>query len=837
MSGIFRDVYLLKRPESKLFDYFVHTKICENSAFVEIDLDYLGGIVPTEISIFDRNNNLVAKSDSAAILPAEKNVLFAAETSCTDKMQHGKAVLEIENPMLWNAEQPYLYTVVYDCGGEVISDTLGIREICIRDQVVYINGQKVKFHGVNRHDSDPVTGFAVSQEQMITDLTLMKRHNVNAIRTSHYPNAPIFYHLCDRYGFFVIDEADNESHGTESVYMQEESWEARAKRWNAAIADNPVFTEATVDRTQRCVHRDKNRPSVVIWSMGNECAYGCTFEEALKWTKEFDPDRLTHYESARYTSDKRKYDFSNIDLHSRMYPPAEEVEAYFASNPDKPYVMCEYSHAMGNGPGDLEEYFELIQKYDAFCGGFVWEWCDHAIDKGCTGDGKKIYYYGGDHREYPHDGNFCMDGLVYPDRRIHTGLLEFKNVHRPLRASYDAGTKKLTLHNYMDYTNAKDYLTIAWEVTCDGETTACGKLETPSILPHQEAVLDLDVTVQAVGSCYLKVSYFLKQNEDLREVGQELGFDEIRLENADGRNRQMLRIVQQESQEKTDDITVVENDRYIYVKHPDFTYTFNRLTGLFEKMGYKNQQMLDRPMELNIWRAPTDNDRNLKRKWMQAQYDRTVTRAYETSAEKTEDGVRILSTMSISSPAMQKMMDICAAWKISTDGKVHVSLDVRRNTEFPELPRFGLRLFLPQKMSEVTYFGMGPMESYEDKHRAASHGLYHAGVEDMHEDYLRPQENGSHFDCSYVTVNSAQASLTAAGLTPFCFNASAYTQEELTEKAHNFELERCPSTVLCLDYRMNGIGSNSCGPRLLEKYRFEEEAFCFEITLEFKVQE
>lgn len=812
MSGIFRDVYLLKRPEECLFDYFVHTRIGEHRAAVEIDLKYSGAAVPTKISIFDQENKLAAE---------------------TDKAENGKAVLEIADPVLWNAEQPYLYTLVLECGNEVITDTLGVREICVKDCVVYVNGQNVKFRGVNRHDSDPVTGFAISEEQMEKDLRIMKQHNVNAIRTSHYPNAPIFYHLCDKYGFFVIDEADNESHGTESVYRKEERWEERAKLWNIAIADNPKFTEATVDRTQRCVHRDKNRPSVVIWSMGNECAYGCTFEEALKWTKEFDPDRLTHYESARHTSDKRKYDFSNIDLYSRMYPSQEEIEDYFSSNPDKPYVMCEYSHAMGNGPGDFEEYFETIEKYDGFCGGFVWEWCDHAIDMGKTVEGKKIYYYGGDHQEYPHDGNFCMDGLVYPDRRVHTGLLEFKNVQRPLRAAYDAEAKKLTLHNYRDFVNAEDYLTIAYEVTCDGTVTAGGNLDTPSVLPHQETTVDLDITVPEAGSCYLKVSYFLKQKEALREEGELLGFDEVHLENADSRNGQMVRLTENSEnlEAENKEIAAEETDRFIYVKHPQFTYVFNKLTGLFEKMIYKNQQILDAPMEVNIWRAPTDNDRNLKLKWLSAQYDRTVTRAYESTVKQTEDGVIISSNMSVSSPAMQRMLDIQADWKITADGRVHAVLDVKRNTEFPELPRFGLRLFLPKEMAEVTYFGMGPMESYVDKHYASAHGMYTADVKELHEDYIRPQENGSHFDCSYVTVTGTHAGLSAAGVTPFSFNASRYTQEELTETAHNFELDACGSTVLCLDYRMNGIGSNSCGPRLMEKYRFDEEAFKFAVTL------
>lgn len=257
--------------------------------------------------------------------------------------------MHVKDAHLWNAEEPYLYTLVLETAGEVITDHVGIREIHAKDGVLYLNGVKIKFHGTNRHDSDPVTGFAISLAQIKKDLKVMKEHNINAIRTSHYPNAPYCYQLYDRLGFYVIDEADNESHGTEAIYADYTSWEEYAKNWNKLIANNPVFTEATVDRTQRCVERDKNRPSVVIWSMGNECAYGCTFEAALKWTKEFDSTRLTHYESARYVDDPKKYDYSNLDLYSRMYPSLEEIKKELVEYGDKPYIMCEYCHAMGNG--------------------------------------------------------------------------------------------------------------------------------------------------------------------------------------------------------------------------------------------------------------------------------------------------------------------------------------------------------------------------------------------------------------------------------------------------------------------------------------------------------
>ena len=313
MSGIFRDVYLLQRPDNAIYDYFTTTRIVDGNAEITVRAKYLKEAAPVKIAIYDKEGVLCVSGRLQEISDGEYT---------------HQAVLKIEAPKLWNPEQPYLYTMVLENTGEVIVDRIGIREISIRDAVVYANEVSVKFKGVNRHDSDPVTGFVIGMEQMKKDLQMMKEHNFNAIRTSHYPNAPYFYQLCDEYGFYVIAEADNESHGTQSQYLEDSSWENISKRWNERIADHPAFIPATMDRTRLCVYREKNRPCVVIWSMGNECGYGCTFEEALKWTKEFDPSRLTCYESALYKSDRRRYDYSNIDLYSRMYPELEEIEEY-----------------------------------------------------------------------------------------------------------------------------------------------------------------------------------------------------------------------------------------------------------------------------------------------------------------------------------------------------------------------------------------------------------------------------------------------------------------------------------------------------------------------------
>ena len=365
----------------------------------------------------------------------------------------------------------------------------------------------------------------------------------------------------------------------------------------------------------------------------------------------------------------------------------------------------------------------------------------------------------------------------------------------------------------------------------DGETVSSGVLNSvPEIAPHGEAKIALPVQIPENGKCYLKLFYTLKQASAVLAGHHPLGFDEIRLETADNRNQKVCAMLGAAA--GTDGaITVTETDRYIYVEHPDFAYTFNRLTGLFEKMVYRQQQLLTRPMEMNIWRAPTDNDRNIKNKWMAAHFDSAAARAYDASWERISGGIQIHSTASLSANSVQKILHTETVWTILSDGRIEVHMSVQRTPGFPSLPRFGLRLFLPGDMNTVTYCGMGPQESYIDKHRASSHGVYRGTAEELHEDYLRPQENGSHWDCDYVTLSGSRISLTAAGRTPFSFNASPYTQEELTAKAHNYELEACRDTVLCLDYRQNGIGSNSCGPELLEKYRMDEENFEFEVTL------
>ena len=807
MSGIFRDVYLINRPTGFVRDYFIKTKIGEADAEISVEVEFHG------------------EANAKITLETADGIKLGEE--CISK--NGNVNFKVNSPILWNTENPYLYTLIIETENETITEKIALRKIEIKDKVIYLNGQKIKFRGVNRHDSDPKTGFAIDIEQLKKDMTLMKQHNFNAIRSSHYPNDARFYQLCDKYGFMVIDEADIEAHGPFLIYRKEDTDLERFSRWNEKLADDPKWEEAILDRVQRMVLRDKNRFSIVMWSMGNESAYGCNFEKALEWTKTFDPDRITQYESARYRNYKVTYNYDNLDMYSRMYPSLDEINEYLEKDASKPFLLVEYCHSMGNGPGDFEDYFEMIQEHDIMCGGFVWEWCDHAIAHGKAADGRIKYYYGGDHDEVIHDGNFCMDGLVYPDRKPHTGLLEYKNVYRPARVvSYNHETGKLVLHNYMDFDNLEDYADIYYELTHDGITVQKGKLAEFSVKPHEDGSTVLILPVKDSGKMYLKLIYRLKQDLPLLEKDHILGFDEVLLENADNRYTPSAKLLEEKS---SGDINISEDDAELILKGADFTYVLDKKTGLFKNMSFGSREYLNHPMQLNIWRAPTDNDMYIKNEWKKAHYDEAYARAYAVACVQDKSGVKLTVDACVVAATVQKILDVKLVWTVDGSGRIDAEIQVKKDAEFPVLPRFGVRLFLDKKLDEVGYFGMGPQESYSDKHRGSYHGFFRSSVADMHEDYIKPQENGSHFDCDFVELSGGQWGVSVVSKNAFSFNASHYTQETLEKSAHNFELEDSDSTVLCVDYKLNGIGSNSCGPTVLPKYQFDEAEFKFGFTI------
>lgn len=844
-SGIFRDVYILARPENHIRDYFIKTTLKNDytSAEIHIELDFTGDCLPVTFEVFDAFGQSVVKGTSN-----EHTIDFTMDAI-----------------NLWNAESAYLYSLSLATSDEVIHEQLGLREITVKNCIVYLNGKKIRFRGVNRHDSDPIVGSAVTLEHCKRDLVLMRQHNFNAVRTSHYPNMPQFYQLCDQYGFYVIDESDLEAHGVVDLFNRDIDDDSRFP-FPPFFSDNPDWKQAFLDRVQKNVIRDKNRPCVLIWSMGNESGYGCCLEDALAWTKDYDPSRLTHYEGSLHAPRNPRNgrnDYSNIDLFSRMYASVPEIRQYLDHTPDKPLILCEFSHSMGNGPGDLEDYYQLEEEYDTYVGGFVWEWCDHGVYVGTTAEGKKKYLYGGDFGEKPNDGNFCMDGLVYPDRTPSPGLKEYKNVHRPLRVQLvDGSTGLFELHNNMDFTNLKDFAYLEYDILLDGKIVKSGEVRDTDLLnvpARSKKLVKLPFTPFGEGKCTVLIHACLLHQDFARCEGFDTGFTELILRESPT----MLLTALLNAETMNTELPGVrfwESDRSLCIYGNDFRYNVDKRTGLFTSMVYHNCALLDRPMEFNVWRAPTDNDRFVKILWYGAGYDQLIPRAYKVCAVPNADGsLQIRVVFSMAPLSRQKYLDIETIWLVRPDGSMIVHFDVERDAVMngdlamyfrhatdlsndPEkakrsalcdayLPRLGLRLFLPRNMDKVAYFGYGPTESYIDKRHACWQGYFTSQVAAMHEDYLRPQENGSHYHCEYVQVTGSDCRLTVYNEMPFSFTISPYTQEELTKKAHNYELETCGSTVLCLDYRQSGIGSNSCGPQLSNSYRLNANHYRFSFHL------
>lgn len=792
MSGIFRDVYILTRPQNFVADYKIETAVGENSAVIKLDMVFEGDIEATEICLYDATGGCIYSE-------------LASETSLK---------IEVKTPQLWNAEHPYLYTLLIKTADEIIKETVGIRTVEIKDSVLLVNGEKVKLKGVNRHDSYPDTGYTASIAQLTTDLRLMKEHNINAIRTSHYPNCPEFYHLCDRYGFYVIDECDLESHGTTECDPPY-SGDLYKK-----IINEKDFVLSVVDRARRLVERDKNRPSVIIWSMGNESGYGICIKEAIKELRKIDSTRLVHYES---TVGDTEDNFGDVDFQSEMYTSLSNVVKNHLHNSEdkRPFVLCEFAHAMGNGPGDLARYYDLIYSNDNFCGGFVWEWCDHAVLLGKE-NGRDKYGYGGDFGEYPHDGNFCMDGLVYPDRTPHTGLLELKNVARPARISIVDDV--LFIENMLDFTDIADYITLSYVIKEDGAEMVSGEIPLSSVLPHQKAELPFDKELLTrAPRRYLLITSHLKHSTQLLKAGHSMGFDQINLA-----TKQERYVPQMEGEQ----LQVTETRYDIIISGSNFKYTYSKVEGAFSEMEFSGKTIIDKPFTYAIYRAPTDNDRNVKAVWSQYGLDRATIYTYQTELMRHKNGVTITTDMALQTVYMSNLVEITSTIGIANSGAVVFDNQCKVRETLPHLPRFGLCFMLDKSFSGVEFFGYGEKESYIDKHAGAYIDRFTSTVKDMHEDYIKPQENGSHYRTEQVILKSSDLEIAVNGL--FGFSVSPYTVKELASKAHNYELEESGYSVLHVDYMMGGIGSNSCGPELEQIFRFEQKEFTHNFSIEIK---
>lgn len=843
LSGIFRDVYVLTRPAgSRIEDYKIRTDIADDFGSAKV-LVFVKGT----------GAKLVLKAPDGT------------ELGQATVEANGEACFDVASPCLWSAETPVLYQLIIETDDEIIGEEVGIRKICVENGVIKINGKAIKFRGVNRHDSYPDTGYATSVAQMEKDLQLMKQHNVNGIRTSHYPNAPEFYKLCDRYGFYVIDEADLEMHGSTDV-NNNFKWDWSDYSGIALAASNPLFYNAIRDREELLVSRDINRPCVVFWSMGNESGFGTTFRQIAQEMKSWDDTRLLHYESVHKQDDTSDDVF---DVVSRMYP-APDMRDLFLMDPNekRPLVLCEYCHAMGNGPGDLEDYHKFFHSHERFAGGFIWEWCDHSVPVGKNDDGTVRYGYGGDWGERHNDGNFCCDGLVYPDRTPHTGLKEAKQVYRPVRVSATDKAGIFDFWNLLAFVDAGSLLDLAYEITVFDEKQVSTIIKHVdgirfSASPLAHTLVSLpdfpDLSAHKNSEIFIRFIFTARNDQLWCKKGFEIAFDQVNLsaeeirksdeaeilkaanwsakavevpvnepgkrdengkqENARAEIDKLIQFCQAASMEKG--FADVQGCGLLFeVTAGGIKYTFNRRTGCFDSIVAGGTEILQQPLKFNFMRAPTDND-SMKGDWFRAHLHDYDIKIFGTKIESENGATKITVKQGFEWNIHSPFMYGDVIYTISKEGKLSIRFNFTASNKVLLLPRIGIRLFVNKSFDFVEYFGYGPNESYIDKHQSCYLGKFSSKISDMYEPYIRPQENSSHYGCRYVKVmgDGKTIRFTGGDGKSISFNASEYTQEELYTKRHNYELEKCESNVICVDYKMAGVGSNSCGPMLAEKYR------------------
>ena len=787
MSGVIRDVYFLLRPEKRVERYRITTTPAGTGADIAV---HWQADCPVSLTLTSPDGRMLSHADEL----------------------RDECVLHVDDPQWWSAEKPRLYRLLLETGEESIGEAVGLRTVCVKDGVMLVNGVPVKLRGVNRHESDPVTGACISREQALRELRLMKRYHINAIRTSHYPPAPEFLRLCDELGFYVIDEADIESHGSvEASLTTDNNFDYSGI---ALLANRPDYEAAIDDRIQGMVQRDINRPCVIFWSMGNESGYSVAIERAIRKVRAADSTRLIHYQSIHMLEGAPTPNDSpdTLDMVSRMYSSLEEIRAYLQRPWEtRPFFLCEYCHAMGNGPGDLEDYWRLINSEPRLMGGCVWEWCDHGIQIGVREDGRPMYAYGGDFDEPIHDGNFCIDGLVFPDRTPHGGLREVGQVYRPVRVTQEApGT--FVFHHMRAFTDAQEDLRCSYQVTANGSPVLQGEVTLALPAGGTQTICLPELSDVQGERLYIRFAFTALSDAPWHKAGDEVCFDQLPLPSRPDQRYEPMCI--------PGPLRVEQSRRTVTIAGENFRYAIDLTTGLPEHVSY------------NVWRTPTDNDAAIRREWERFAFDKLLPRVYDTQVTQSEHSVTVTSHVSLGWMVHIPLMALTTTVTVYPTGALTISLDGQVTQKRPSLPRFGLRLMLPPEFDEAEYLGYGPHESYADKHQSTWWGAFREQIDGAREDHIRPQESGSHMGCTALTVRSGRASLTVHANAPFGFNFSRYTQEELTEKKHNWELHPSSSAILCLDAKHAGIGSNSCGPALAPQYQVSDKEWHVQFILE-----
>ena len=809
-SGIFRDVYLLSRDQVHIRDIYCKPEL--NTSFSQ-------GVIGLQLSLTGKAKVDVSLEGPSGLEESSASIEIDGD---------GEVEVLVAKPSLWSDEQPSLYTLTVRCGDEVICLRTGFRRVVVRDKIIFINGKKVKAKGVNRHDSHPYLGSATPLDHMIEDLYILKRHNVNMIRTSHYPNDPRLPGLCDRLGFYLCDETDLETHGMQTV-----------GDWDYFVRE-PEWTESLVDRAARMFERDKNHPSVIFWSLGNESGMGDNQRMMAEYIKSRMPGALVHCEDISrrlHARDSKtglprsteECDF--IDVESRMYPPVSEILDYIANKKfTKPFFLCEYCHAMGNGPGDLAAYWEAIRSHDEFFGGCVWEFLDHSVATGDDIYADPHFIYGGDFGDRPNDGNFCVDGLVYPDRRPHTGMLEYKQILAPFAiegVSLSDGKLSFRVRSRRYFTSLSD-LSLCWTVEKDGKPICGGTVDSLAVPAGRSKLYTAKAPVKAEGRCYVNFSVRQRFATEWADAGYEVGSAQ-----AFAGTQRRLYNVAEGMREQAPLFTATKPDSFVFTAS-DTEYVLSRKSGLLVSVRHSGREMLASPVTPTVWRAPTDNDRRIKADWRNAGYEETSVKCY--GCELTSAGAKTASVraeISLGTAYLRPILRAEIDYTFFAEGGVRAVMKVKVRDGQPPLPRFGVEFLMPAGSEKLRYFGRGPVESYIDKRLASRKGLFETAVGDHFEHYVRPQENCAHADTEWCAVTdlSGQGLLCTAEGKSFSFNCSHFTPAQLTRTAHDYELIPMKETCVNLDYRHAGIGSNSCGPALSPEYRLSETEFSFSFRL------
>ena len=798
--GIFRDVYLLHRPQNHIRDIYIKTDIKQG---ITVETTFAKEKVPYQVTYYDPD---------------------------------GKELHEFNGIQLWSAEKPLLYGVLLECEGEFIYKKVGFRTVAASKQgELLINDVPVKLKGVNRHDSHPKYGYCTTLEDMKQDIILMKQHNINCVRTSHYPNHPVFYELCDEYGLYVIDECDQETHGVEYAYG------LCSLASIEEMANNPKWQASYLDRMKRMVERDKNSPSVIMWSLGNEGQFGTNHILMAEQTKKRDNTRLIHYERTAFPN--KAYGADQMDIHpcvdiiSRMYTNLECLEIHGKLKKDKrPYFLAEYAHAMGLGPGELVDYWNLIYKYPRLAGGCIWEWCDHAVEIE-TENGKKGYLYGGDSGEFPHDGNFCCDGLVFPDRTPSTGLLEYKKVIEPLKISCrDITRGEFEFENRFDFTNLSE-CRFSYKIICDEEAVEC-KNFTVDLQPHQHKTVNLAYAIPAEAEfgAFIEIHMDAKNDTLYCKKGHPIAWAQFELP---------AEIIKRE-QPKLYPINTIEQKRYVIVEAGDKKYIFDKAYGMLSSLCMGGENVLARACDMVIWRAMIDNDVYQKPVWISEHFHKTYFKPRSYRVEQLGLECRVTFQGTLGANGRLPVFALEITYMISSAGmkvKIHAlkndklkgmnrsssektDLDLNLKTEINEIPRFAMRFALKPEFENLKYFGMGDRECYVDYKAHSRMGVWRSSVTKEYEPYIRPQDCGNHTDVSWLLVEGKK-NIEFASEQKFEFSALHYTVEELDEKQHAFELEESGTTEVLICYKNRGVGSSSCGPALSEKYKVTDKEISF----------